>query len=211
MQKKRKRRSVRRGGLPPNRYLTKEQIEQLKSYLDEQVNKAPTSFAKKRAETNRMIIDVAMNSGVRAMDILNLQLQDLPLHHGKPVINIRQGRFEIQRVIDISDALVLRLNKYIRAWRKSAKPKSYLFINEDDGPMSYRSLYSKVTRAGKQSGVGRVTPHMLRHTYATLFYTQHKDIEMLMDQLGHSKPETTAIYAKTASDERRRQANSFDL
>lgn len=209
--KTKKKRQVRRGGLAPDRYLTKEQIDQLKKYLDGQVAKAPTAFAKKRAETNRMIVDVAMNSGVRAMDILNLQLQDLPISHKKPVINIREGRFEIQRVIDISDVLAKRLNKYVRAWRKSAKPTSYLFVNEDGGPLSYRSLYSKVTRAGKQSGVGRVTPHMFRHTYATLFYTQHKDIEMLMDQLGHSKPETTAIYAKTASEERRRQANSFDL
>lgn len=211
MSKKKYHRTVRRGGLSPERYLTKAQGNQMKDYLIDQIEKGPTLFHKTRAATNLMLFVFMVNTGLRSNEVINIQIRDLPCQHKKSVINVRKGRFKIQRSVTVSKKLMEQLDWFLAEWRKYAKPKSFLFVNEDGGQLSYRSLYSKIIRAGKNSGVGHVTPHMLRHTYATLVYNINKDIYKLMDNLGHSKPETTAIYAKTDDEESQRQADNFFL
>jgi len=200
-----------RGGLAPNKYLTQEQWDQLKQYLQRQYKAAPTRLARKRAETNRMIIDLLANTGLRAGELCNLRLRDLPCHHGKPVINIRDGKGQVERSVEISTAFADRLQQFIKRHRPAAKPRNPLFLNENRRPLSYKSLYSKLKIIGKAADLGNLHPHMLRHTFATLFYTDNKNLLLLQDQLGHSKPEITAIYARTANPERRRCVEAFDL
>ena len=205
-QKKTKRHS---GGLAPGRYLTREQMKQLKAHLVGRLDKASGPATARRAQTNYMIVEVLTNSGLRATELINLEMRDLPHCHGKPVIDVRDGKRRVQRSVEISTIFTEHLECYIKTYRKSAKPHSRLFVNEDGKPLSYRSLYSKIVLMGEPAGVGHLTPHKLRHTYGTLFYNANKDLLLLMDQLGHSKPETTAIYARTASEERRRLVEEF--
>ena len=76
--------------------------------------------------------------------------------------------------------------------------------------MIYRSIYEKIKKLGKNSGLGHLHPHMLRHTYGTRLYNVEMDLRFVQDQLGHASPTTTAIYAKTNSKARRRQVNALD-
>jgi len=209
--KKKKKKKRHSGGLAPDRYLTKDQLARLKGFLSTQLVRATSLFAERRAATNLMIVDLLANSGLRSADLINLQMRDLPHCHGKMVIDVREGKRLVQRSVEVSTAFALRLAGFIKKYRKSAKPNSFLFLNEENKPLGYRSLYSKIVLMGKAAGVGHVTPHKLRHTYGTLFYSRNKDLLMLMDQLGHSKPETTAIYARTANEERRRLVEDFDV
>jgi len=161
-----------------------------------------------------MIVDLLLNSGLRAAELCDLQLRDLPGYHGKQIIDVRKGKGRIQRSIVISDALTERLKKFIKLHRRAAKPKSYLFVNElNFGRLSPASLRSKLRIIGskKESGLGRLNPHRFRHTYATHLYKSCQDLLFVGDQMGHKNPKTTAIYAKTASDLRQKFANSFDL
>ena len=64
-------------------------------------------------------------------------------------------------------------------------------------------LYEKIKQLGKKSGIGRLHPHMLRHTYLTRLYNVEHDLRFVQDQAGHASPTTTAIYAKTNSTARR--------
>jgi len=57
---------------------------------------------------------------------------------------------------------------------------------------------------------GKVYPHMLRHTYLTRLYNVEKDLRFVQDQAGHASPTTTAIYAKTDNESRRRQVEALD-
>ena len=76
--------------------------------------------------------------------------------------------------------------------------------------MIYRSIYEKIKKLGRQSGIGKLHPHMLRHTYGTRLYNVEQDLRFVQDQLGHASPTTTAIYAKTNAKARRRQLEALE-
>jgi len=76
--------------------------------------------------------------------------------------------------------------------------------------MIYRTVYEKMKKLGKKSGIGKLHPHMLRHTYLTRLYNVEHDLRFVQDQAGHASPTTTAIYAKTNSKARKRQVEALD-
>jgi len=203
-------RTKSRGGLPPNKYLNTEQLKQLNEYL-----KTKAALAKERGGRrmliNQMIVNLLLNSGLRAGELCQLQMRDLPHYHGKLVIDVREGKGFVQRSVQISSALADRIKVFVKRFRRGAKPRSYLFVNEQGGSLSYRSLYSRVGIIGRSAGVGHLTPHMLRHSYATAWYNETKDLFGLQDQLGHADTRTTHIYAKTSNEQMRRQVEDFDL
>jgi len=194
----------------PEKHLTEKQVPAIKKYLDKKAAQVRPSRAW-RALTNRAIFDFMVNTGLRAEELINVRMRDLPYCHGKDVVNVRRGKGDVARMVVISPALAKRIKEYVKRCRKSAKPNSYLFVNEDGGQLSYRSLYSKLQRIGLASGVGRLTPHMLRHTYAMYWYAKaDKDVLGLQDQLGHRDTETTHIYARTTATERAKWAAICD-
>ena len=203
-------RTKSRGGLPPNKYLNTEQLKQLKEYLKTKADLAGER-GNKRILINQMIIKVLLNSGLRAGELCQLQMRDLPHYHGKFIIDVREGKGCIQRSVQISSALANHIELFVKRYRKGAKPRSFLFINERGGPLSYRSLYSRVRIIGCSAGVGHLTTHMLRHSYATAWYNKTKDLFGLQDQLGHADTKTTHIYAKTSNEQMRRQVEDFEL
>jgi len=202
-----KKKKQSRGGLSPNKYLSKEQVERLRKYLRSQTEQR----GRQRDIVNETIIDVLLNSGLRAGDLCNLRIMDMPCYHGKLVINVHEGKGCVQRSVEISSSLAGRIVDFCNCHRRGAKPSATLFVNERFGPLSYRSLYSRVHNVGRAAGVGHLKPHMLRHTYGTMFYNVTKDLLMLQDQLGHADPRTTGIYARTLTEVRRQHAEAFDL
>lgn len=76
--------------------------------------------------------------------------------------------------------------------------------------MQYRSVYVKIKFVGHKAGVGKLHPHMLRHTYLTRLYNVEKGLRFVQDQAGHASPTTTAIYAETNNTTRKRQVEALD-
>ncbi len=195
-----------RGGLSPDKYLSREQVQQLRKYFADVGNQDG-----RRAAVNEAIIDVLLNSGLRAAELIALKMMDLPHCHGKLIINVRQGKGNVRRSVQISSALAKRIERFVKKHRKGAKPRSSLFISEQGTNLSYRSIYSKIRIIGKAAGLPRLTPHMLRHTYGTSWYNKTQDLFGLADQLGHSDVKVTHIYAKTSDEKMRQQVEDFDL
>ena len=71
------------------------------------------------------------------------------------------------------------------------------------------SFYSKIGCIGEKTEI-KLHPHILRHTYATKLYSIEKDLRFVQDQLGHTSPETTSIYARTSQDDRKRQVEAME-
>jgi site-specific recombinase XerD len=194
------------GGLPPDRYLSIEQIQQLRKHLDQAKARGGC-----RAAVSGMIIDLLLNSGLRAAELSALQMRDLPHCHGKLIVDVREGKGCVRRFVQISSVLAKRIERFVRRYRKGAKPRSPLFVSEQGSKLSYHCLHSRIRIVGRAAGIGRLTPHMLRHTYGTHWYGETKDLFGLQDQLGHADPRTTHIYAKTSNEQMRRQVENFDL
>jgi site-specific recombinase XerD len=194
------------GGLSPNKFLSLEQVKQLRTYLAE-----ARSRGGRRAAINEAIVDVLLNSGLRAAELLSLQMRDLPHCHGKLILDVREGKGCVRRSVQISSTLAKRIEQFVKRYRKNSKPSSALFVNEQGSKLSYRSLYSRIRIIGRAAGLNRLTPHMLRHSYGMAWYSATKDLFSLQDQLGHADPRTTHIYARTTDEKMRQQVEDFDL
>ena len=202
--KRKLRKKKRRGGLAPDKYLSQDEERLLRRYVKDRADLA-RSRGSTRDIINEMIVTVLLRSGLRAIELCDLRLKDLPTHHGKDVIHIRDGKGAVARAVYIPNTLSMKLKQFIKRYRKNAKPSSPLIVNEQCGPLSYRSLYSKIKIIGRLAGIPYLHPHMLRHTYLSRLYAVDKDLRFVQDQAGHADPRTTAIYAKTEESERIRQ------
>jgi len=198
-----------RGGLGPEKYLTEREQKRLLAYV-----KAQADIARHRntgrAIVNEMLIMLFLNTGLRASELCNLRLRDLPVTHGKNVIFVRAGKGKVVRIVEVSDRFCKKLQGFIELYRKKTKPADYLFITERGTPLQYTSLYSKVTGIGRRAGIAHLHPHVLRHTYLTRLYNVGHDLRFVQDQAGHASPTTTAIYAQTDQEGRRKQVNALD-
>jgi integrase len=175
-------------------------------------------------------------TGLRADEMLSLRIEDTPAGHGKPSINVKRGKGCVGRVIDIPEWFCDVIRDFIVTNRKGAKPGSALVASEKgfrtlwidsvevsngcrlrhkrqerSARMIYHCLLKRIKRIGIAAGIGRLTPHMLRHTFATILYAQGCDVFYVQDQLGHSDPKVTQIYARTFSESRKKQTNSLPV
>lgn len=204
-----KRKTTRRGGLPPDKYLSDTQLKKLRQYVKDMADLA-RERGSVRAIIDELIVELLANAGLRASELCDLNIGDLPVSHGKPSIWVRDGKGKVTRTVDIPETLIKRLDRFVRLYRKRAKAKSPLLVSTNGKRMIYRTVYEKMKKLGRNSGIGKLHPHMLRHTYLTRLYNVEHDLRFVQDQAGHASPTTTAIYAKTSSKARKRQVEALD-
>jgi integrase len=135
-------------------YLSVEQfaevIHLVKSEADEVRAKSPYLC---RAVVNEMLIILMAETGLRASEISNLKLKNLPSYHGKPVIEVECGKGQKSRTVGVSKWFATRLTGYVHRYLGSASPESWLFYSERGGPIKYASIYAKIKRIGIKSGI----------------------------------------------------------
>jgi len=192
------------GGLSPEKYLTKEQQQKLLSYVKAQADLS-RARGSKQGVIDELICLLLVQAGLRASELCNLRLRNLPPYHGKDCIRIEKGKGGVARTIDIPRKLSQAIKRFCRLHRKKAKPGDYLFVSWRGQPLCYMTVYQKIRRIGERSGAGKLHPHMLRHTFATRLYSVERDLLFVSDQLGHSNVSTTQIYARTDNESRRKQ------
>lgn len=172
-----------------------------------------------RAIINEMLLILMAETGLRASEICNLKLKNLPSYHGKPVIEVECGKGQKPRTVGVSEWFAARLTEYVNQYLGSASPESWLFRSERGGPIKYASIYAKLKRIGIKSGIwlyrkdGRLTsrfsPHKMRHSFGTALLNSSNNTWLVQIALGHSKAETSQIYARTLSEKTRKDMNRF--
>jgi len=207
-EKPKKARSRTRGGLSPDKYLAKPQQRKLLSFVKAQADLA-RARGSKRAIVDELICLLLIEAGLRADEVCCLRLRDLPVCHGKDSVWIDNGKGSVSRTVEIPRRLAKLIRRFCKSCRGKASPEDHLFVSSKGKPLCYMTLYQKIRRIGEKSGIGKLYPHMLRHTYATRLYAVEKDLLFVSDQLGHSNVTTTQIYAKTDSESRRKQVEKI--
>jgi len=143
---------------------------------------------------NKAIISVMLHCGLRLSETCNLKPGDINLSKGK--LRVVSGKGSKDRDLAIPDYLIDLLN----TWRKIRPKSKYFFPTLKGKKLSGRYIQQMVKRYSQKAGVSKnITPHTLRHTYATHYYRQTKDIETLRRILGHSDISTTTIYITLAN------------
>jgi len=196
-----------RGGLSPEKYLSKDELKQVMDYLQARVK---AEIPIKGAKTDLMITRVFLGSGLRASELCDLTLQDLPTHHNKRVLYVRDGKGAVSRTVDISQILEHEISVYVNEFRFDKPPEAPLFANRNGDKYLYDTLRRKFREIGQAIKLpSSLHCHRFRHTFAIALYAKENDLLFVCQQLGHASIMTTQIYAKTTSEAARRQMEGF--
>jgi len=195
--------------LQPDKYLSEVQLKRLRQYVKDMADLA-RQRGSTRAIIDELVIELLVSTGLRASELCDLNIGDLPMSHGKDAVWVRDGKGNVARTVEVPESVQKRLERFVKLYRGQAGPDEPLLVSARGKRVIYRSVYEKIKKLGRQSGIGKLHPHMLRHTYGTRLYNVEQDLRFVQDQLGHASPNTTAIYAKTNAPARRRQLDALD-
>jgi len=140
-------------------------------------------------------LGVAYGAGLRVSEVANLKVSDIDSE--RMVLRVEQGKGRKDR----NGMLSPRLLELLQEWWLVGQPTTWLFPGRDPLlPITARQLYRVVRETATAVGIEkRVSPHTLRHSFATHLLEQGTDIRVIQVALGHSKLDTTARYAHVAS------------
>jgi integrase/recombinase XerD len=140
-------------------------------------------------------LSVAYGAGLRVSEVVALKVSDIDSK--RMVIRIEQGKGRKDRYVMLSPHLL----ELLRAWWKAARPQGWLFPGQNRiNPLTTRQLTRACHAAAHRAEIGkRVSPHTLRHSFATHLLEQNIDIRVIQVLLGHAKLDTTALYTRVAT------------
>jgi site-specific recombinase XerD len=143
---------------------------------------------------HRMILMTAYSAGLRISEVVNLQVSDIDSQ--RMVIRIRQTKGNKDRYTILSPTLL----QMLRHWWVAARPVTYLFPGRSGRPASVGQIQEVCREARDLAGLDKqVTPHTLRHSFATHLLEAGTDLRVIQELLGHASPKTTAIYTHVST------------
>ncbi|WP_394265072.1 site-specific tyrosine recombinase/integron integrase [Bergeyella zoohelcum] len=155
---------------------------------------------------HKSIISVLYGGGLRLSELINLQLSDI--NSDKMLIFIRQSKGKKDRVVMLSEKLLTLLRQYYVAY----KPKVWLFEGQSGGQYSAKSIQQVVKSAAQKAGINiNVTPHTLRHAFATHLIENGTDIRFIQELLGHNSIKTTEKYTLITDVSKSKIKSPLDL
>lgn len=146
---------------------------------------------------DRAILEVMYATGLRISELVNLKMEEL--HLSMSLIQTT-GKGEKERILPIGDQAVYWLEQYLERARpilerKSKKDSSYVFLNTRGDQLSRQGVWKKLKQMVREAGIKQnVTPHTLRHSFATHLLENGADLRIVQELLGHSDISTTQIY-----------------
>ena len=145
------------------------------------------------------MLELMYASGLRVSELVKLRLQDINFEAG--FIRVR-GKGDKERVVPIAPRTIETIKEYLMELRPSLlkkKASDYVFLNNRGQPMTRQRFWQNLKKIGKMTGIN-VTPHMIRHSFATHLLEGGADLRSLQKMLGHSDISTTQIYTKVSMD-----------
>ena len=144
---------------------------------------------------DQAVLELAYASGLRLAELRNLRLEQLRLEAG--FINVI-GKGNKERVVPVGRKAVEALNRYLEAGRpRLVTPRSpaNVFLTKRGTPFASVTLWLHIKRRVRRADVARnVTPHMLRHSFATHLLEHGADLRVIQELLGHASISTTEVY-----------------
>jgi len=150
---------------------------------------------------DRALLEVMYACGLRASEAIGIELMDVDLEEG--VLRAR-GKGSKERIVPIGQAALKALRIYLERGRyKLVKdaPETHLFVNFRGGHLTRQGLYKIVRRHAQTAGLAdRMSPHTLRHTFATHLLSGGCDLRSVQEMLGHADVSTTQLYTHLSSE-----------
>lgn len=172
-------------------YLTEEEIDKLLNI------KLLTPYDYR----NKALLELLYATGMRISEILNLELNQIDFD--ECIVRV-MGKGRKERIIPIADTALKHLKIYINDYRKfliGSTLNNYIFLNRYGKPLSRKSVFELIKRLCKEAGIEKViSPHTLRHTFATHLLNNGADLRIIQELLGHENLSTTEIYSHISNE-----------
>jgi integrase/recombinase XerD len=167
-------------------YLTTEEVDRMEASID---------LSSNEGHRNRAIIEVFFSCGLRVSELTNLKLHDLFLdEHFIRVI----GKGRKERLVPISDKAIHELELWFSErchWPIQPGEEDYVFLNRRGRHLTRTMILIMVKRVGEAAGIKKtISPHTLRHSFATALLKGGADLRVIQELLGHADLGTTEIY-----------------
>ncbi len=174
----------------PN-YLTEEEITKL---LNIKLN-TPYDYR------NKAILELLYATGLRISELCNLKITDIDLDNA--LIRVF-GKGKKERIVPITDLVIKYLKIYIEDYRNEIlknKDSEYLFISNSQKQISRQALFKIIKAQCQYVGIEKnVSPHVIRHSFATHLLKHGADLRIIQELLGHEDITTTQIYAHLVNE-----------
>lgn len=162
-----------------------------------QAQQAPTHGKKKSILRDIAVTELLFATGVRISELCNLKYKNIDIENRSLLI---WGKGSKERIIQIGNPDVISaLSAYITAFEHEISQSGWLFVNRLGNRLSEQSVRLMINKYAELAGIAmHITPHMFRHSFATLLLEADVDIRYIQKMLGHSSITTTEIYTSVS-------------
>lgn len=167
----------------------------------------PTPTARRRKLRDIAVVELLFGAGLRVGEVAQLSTERIDLESDSIRVH---GKGSRERLVPIVSAeLKAALSDYAQTCNAVASETPCFFVNQSGrSRLSEDAIRRTLHRLSRLAGVGRVTPHMFRHTFATLLLDRGVDLRVIQRLLGHSSIVTTTIYAQVSESSQRKVLTS---
>lgn len=153
----------------------------------------PDTF-KNNSLRDKLIIEILYSTGIRVSELVNIKVKDIDFYNNQILI---LGKGNKERYVIFGNTLKDMLKEYISIKNDS----EYLITNKYNKKMSTRSIEEIVKKIVKIDGIkNKVTPHTIRHTFATHMLNEGADLRVVQELLGHENLKTTEVYTHVSNE-----------
>ena len=154
-------------------------------------------------QKSKLIVKMLYSSGLRVSELVNLTPKDLDFNQN--IGWVRKGKGSKDRLFKIAESITKQLQRYL------SKHPENKFVFSGAEPMSVRNVQFIVTSAAKKAGLNKqVSPHTLRHSFATALLDAGENLLVIQQLLGHENLETTKIYTHISQDQLKKVKSPLD-
>lgn len=169
-----------------------EELKRIYLFLNDNIKLSKTLYQKQKSERNLLIVSLLLSTGIRISELCHLQIKNINLSNR--TLNII-GKGKKERIIFLGDdTTFILLKKYISEYRFSIY--DFLFLGKDGNKaLSDQTVRLMLKNIQKHVQIeNSITPHMFRHSFATMLLDSNIDIRYIQQILGHSSISVTQIY-----------------
>ncbi len=177
-------------------------LPQVLNYAEVQKLLASPRGDEPTALRDRALLEVMYACGLRASETIGLDVGDVDLHEG--FLRAR-GKGSKERLVPLGRKAIAAISSYMRGGRPKLvgeRHEARLFLNFRGGPLSRQGLYKIVQRNARTAGLaGQLSPHTLRHSFATHLLAGGCDLRAVQEMLGHADISTTQMYTHLSGEQ----------
>jgi integrase/recombinase XerD len=163
----------------------------------------PARRSTPEAKRDRAMLELMYATGLRVTELVSLDIEDVQLEGEKPYVRLL-GKGNRERQIPLLDQPVQELSEYIRFARPrlvGERDETALFVNRRGERLTRQGFWLILKGYATEAGIrGRVTPHTLRHSFATHMLRGGMDIHKVQELLGHANISTTQVYTQVSRE-----------